>query len=428
MKGRTPRFKTWLSPGAPSGELEGYLAEIASQLHVDPATERDILAELRSHLEEATTELRASGLGEEESQAAAIDRFGASREVGRMLNRLHDDWLWTKVGLAILPGLFALGSGAGVFSAVFGQKTGEVVDLIGLTGMCLLVIAAGFVRERHFTVWSYPAVGVLLFRMWWGIPWPSGEQSGSNWTVAPPLLMLAGLAAIAAIAAYRARPWPRLRSFRLGSALLVLIMLVAVAFPTGAVLAYRDAERVSVLLAMVPLSLWWMGLLLVPVVIGLPLALRSGLAAGLMVVAAQYVLVEEIFDPARGVLIFTSDHAAARVLSSLPALAFLIVPPVWVLLSRRTKVRCWGLVLPPLLGLLSLSLIRAGVLQGTAAEYEVGSWLTAFLAGAQLVMLFALTGLIYHRLGPTKSIRADSIQSGASGSMTWGCAADERRA
>lgn len=428
MKGRTPRFKTWLTAGAPSGELEGYLAEIASQLHVDPATERDILAELRSHLEEATTELRASGLDEEESQAAAIDRFGASREVGRMLNRLHDDWLWTKVGLAILPGLFALGSGAGVFSAVFGQKTGEVVDLIGLTGMCLLVVAASLVRERRLAAWSYPAVGVLVFGVWFWAPLPSAAEASRFWPVDPALFMLAGLAAIAAIAAYRSRPWPRFRSLRLGSALLVLIMLVAVAFPAGSLLVYRDADWGSAFLAMLPLSLWWMGLLLVPVVIGLPLALRSGLAAGLMVVAAQCVLVQEIFDPARSVLIFTSDHAAARLLSSLPPLVFLIVPPVWVLLSRRTKVRFWGLVLPPLLGLLSLSLIRAGVLQGTAAEYEVGSWFIAFLAGAQLVMLFALTGLIYHRFGPTKSIRADSIQSGASGSMAWGCAADERRA
>ncbi|MDH4209184.1 MAG: hypothetical protein OEV76_09945, partial [Anaerolineae bacterium] len=113
---------------------------------------------------------------------------------------------------------------------------------------------------------------------------------------------------------------------------------------------------------------------------------------------------------------------------SLPALAFLIVPPAWVLLSRRPKVRFWGLVLPPLLGLLSLSLIRAGVLQGTAIEYGAGRWLTDLLAGAQLVMLFALTGLIYHRLGPPESTPAEFLQSRASGSMPWGCAADERRA
>lgn len=428
MKGRTPRFKTWLSAAAPSGELEGYLAEIASQLHVEPATEKDIIAEVRSHLEETIAELRADGLGTEESTAVAVDDFGPARQVGRMLDGAHGDPLWIKVGLAILPGLFPLASASGLLSALFGARAGEVVSNTGLTGVCLLVITAGFVRERHFAVWSYPAVGVLLFRMWWGIPWPSSEQSGSYWTVAPPLLMLAGLAAIAAVGVYQAHKWQRLHSYRPGWALLGLIILVAVAFPAGAVLAYRDAERVSVLLAMVPLSLWWMGMLLLPVVIGLPLALRSGLSTGLLVVAAQYVLSEQIFDPARGVLIFTSDYVAARLLSSLPALAFLIVPPVWILLIRRTKVRFWGLVLPPLLGLLSLSLIRAGVLQGTVAEYEVGSWLTDFLAGAQLVFLFALTGLIYHRLGPQGAASTESFNSTASGSMSLGCLADERRA
>jgi hypothetical protein len=199
-------------------------------------------------------------------------------------------------------------------------------------------------------------------------------------------------------------------------------------FPAGSVLADGNADRVSVILTMLPLSLWWMGLLLLPVVIGMPLALRSGVGAGLIMVAAQYVLWEEIFDPASGILIFTSEHAAARLLSSLPAVAFLIVPPVWVLLSRRTQVRFWGLVLPPLLGLLSVSVIRAGALQGTAIEYVAGRWLTDFLSGAQLVMLFALTGLIYHRLGPPEPNQDESVGSGVSGSMSWSCATHERRA
>ena len=428
MKGRHPRMETCPNPEAWSEDLERYLSEIASQLNVDPARETDILEEVRSHLEEATTELRASGLGEEESLAAAIDRFGASREVGRMLNRLHGYSLWTKVGLAILPGLFALGSAGGLFSALLGSKTGEALGHTGLVGVCLLVIAAGLARERRLPAWSCPAWGVLLLRMWWGIPWPSAELSGSFWAVAPPLLMLAGLAVIAAIVAYRACRWPGLRSYRLRWSLLALIILTAVAFPAGPVVVEGNADRGSAFLAMLPLSLWWMGLLLLPVVIGLPLALRSGLAAGLMVVAAQYVLLEEIFDPARGILIWTSDHAAARLLSSLPALAFLIVPPAWILLSRRTKVRFWGLVLPPLLGLLSLSLIRAGVLQGTAVEYGVGSWLTDFLAGAQLVVLFALTGLIYHRLGPQGAVSVESFNRRASDSMSLGCAANEPRA
>jgi hypothetical protein len=386
------------------------------------------VAEIQNHLQEAVAEIEEQGPSRKESVALALKRFGEAREVGRMLNREHGDRRWMRVGLAILPGLFALASGAGLFTAACGANLGQVVGRTSLVGVCVLVIAAGLVRERRLAVWSYPACGVLLLRMWWDMPWPSVDQAGSFWPVAPPLLMLAGLAIIAALASCRASRWTSPRSRRLTWALLGLIIPAAMAFPAGPVVVSRNADWGSAVLTMLPLSLWWMGLLLLPVVIGMPLALRSGVVAGLMVVAAEYVLVEEIFDPASGILIFTSDHAAARVLSSLPALAFLIVPPAWVLLSRCTKVRFWGLVLPPMLGLLSVSVIRAGVLQGTAVEYGAGRWLTDLLAGAQLVVLFALTGLIYHRIAPPESIRAESMQSGAARSVSWSCPADERRA
>ena len=45
-------------------ELERYLSEIAAQLNVDPAKEREILDELRSHLEEAIAEMPEEGLGD----------------------------------------------------------------------------------------------------------------------------------------------------------------------------------------------------------------------------------------------------------------------------------------------------------------------------------------------------------------------------
>lgn len=345
-----------------------------------------------------------------------------------MLNASHDDPLWMKVGLAILPGLFALLGSYGLFAALPGGKMGEAVQHIGLIGVCVLVIAAGLASERRLPVWSYPAWGLLLLRMWWGFPWPSVDQSGSFWTVAPPLLMLGGLATIAGLAGYQAWRWPGLRSCRPALPLLGLIIVIAWAFPAGSILAYRDADWGSILLAMLPLFLWWMGLLVLPVVIGLPLALRSGAVAGLMVVAAQYVLVEELFDPAYGILIWTSNYGAVRLLSALPALAFLIVPPAWVLLSRQTKARVWGLVLPPLLGLLSLGLIRATALHSTGIGGVAQSSLTLCLGGAQLVALLAVAGLVYHRIGPRGGARAESVGNRTSNSMSSGWAVDERRA
>jgi hypothetical protein len=89
-------------------ELERYLADVASQLSVDPTSERAILWEIRSHLEEAAAELREHGLGEAQSWALAVDSFGESREVGRMLGCLHSESANQAVLAAFLPVALAL--------------------------------------------------------------------------------------------------------------------------------------------------------------------------------------------------------------------------------------------------------------------------------------------------------------------------------
>jgi hypothetical protein len=89
-------------------ELERYLSAVASQLNVDPGTEQEILGEIRSHLEEATTDLQAEGLGPEESIAVALQEFGEAREIGRMLGRQHSDSANQAVLAAFLPVALAL--------------------------------------------------------------------------------------------------------------------------------------------------------------------------------------------------------------------------------------------------------------------------------------------------------------------------------
>jgi len=89
-------------------ELERYLKEVASQLSVDPTTEREILREIRAHLEEAVAELQEEGLSGQESLALAADNFGEAREIGRMLGRLHSDSANQAVLAAFLPVALAL--------------------------------------------------------------------------------------------------------------------------------------------------------------------------------------------------------------------------------------------------------------------------------------------------------------------------------
>jgi hypothetical protein len=388
-------------------ELARYLLEIASQLHLDPSDQREILAEIQNHLQEAAADLEEQGHSREGSVALALERFGAAREVGRMLNRLHGDPPWVRVGLAILPGLFALASGAGLFRGAWGADLGQTVGRTGLIAVCVLVTAAGLARERRLAVWSYPALGVLLFGVWLWIPWFSADQASPFWQVLPPLVMVAVLAVMGACSGYLVYRGRGISVPPAAWTLLVLILLSVAAFLVASLVADQNPHRARALMSMLPFSLWWMGLLLSPVAIGLPLARRHGLPAGLVVVAAVYVLVEGLLDPTYGILFWTSNSMVARALSCLPALTFLIVPPIWVLGCRGAMVRAWGLVLPALVGLLSTSAIRGAALQGTAVAYGLDAWLRDGLAGAQLVLLQALTAVVYHWIGPRGPLRAE---------------------
>lgn len=89
-------------------ELERYLCQIASQLNVDPGQEREILSEMRSHLEEAMAERQEEGLAAEESLAAALEQFGEAREIGRLLGRQHSDSANQAVLAAFLPVALAI--------------------------------------------------------------------------------------------------------------------------------------------------------------------------------------------------------------------------------------------------------------------------------------------------------------------------------
>jgi hypothetical protein len=141
-------------------ELERYLAQVASQLSVDPTTEREILQEIRAHLEEAATELQEAGLGGAESWALAQERFGKAREVGRMLGRLHSDSANQAVLAAFMPVALAV-----TFKWVVLPLLGNVarwqgnptpVILSCLAVLALLVPGLTFKNWRYgYAVWAF---------------------------------------------------------------------------------------------------------------------------------------------------------------------------------------------------------------------------------------------------------------------------------
>ena len=89
--------------------IDGLLDRIRAQMDLDAETEREVLAEIRDHLEESVAEARAGGLDEAGALARAAARFGLEEEVGRELQATHAGWGTSDaVVAAALPVLCAL--------------------------------------------------------------------------------------------------------------------------------------------------------------------------------------------------------------------------------------------------------------------------------------------------------------------------------
>jgi len=65
----------------------------------------DIKDELLEHILEECAYLRAKGMSPKEAEREAVRRMGDSKELGRMLNEIHNPWvgrLWLATWAAIL--------------------------------------------------------------------------------------------------------------------------------------------------------------------------------------------------------------------------------------------------------------------------------------------------------------------------------------
>ena len=110
--------------------IDSYLDDLARALKIDPARARRVLAETDDHLREATHDIRATGVDEDEAARLAIERFGTpqvvasrfSTELRPPLVAVGRELVIALAGMAAV-GLIAIGiSGAlaGAFGHFFG--------------------------------------------------------------------------------------------------------------------------------------------------------------------------------------------------------------------------------------------------------------------------------------------------------------------
>jgi len=302
--------------------LNLYLAELQACLDdLAPDVQQAVVEELQGHLEDRAMTLRAGGVngGEEESMSEAIERFGEAREVGGALRDVHRRMPWAKVGLALLPGFFAIG-------AIW------IPDGIGrVTAIGLVLGMVGFLFERRVAVWSFMALG-----MFFGLSSLLGLALG-------PLLLLAAIVSLVAC---------RRRGIHAPDMVWILLGLMIAA---GAVAAAVLAGNGSSFWSSLYLSLAPAGGILLPVAVGLLFARRNGVLTGLLVLAAGFVLVDWTIDPTYGLW----QTPWGIVMNVILAGLLLVASPVWVLRSRSKRGRVWGLLLPAFIALTGVVAINA---------------------------------------------------------------------
>jgi hypothetical protein len=323
-----------------------------------------------------------------------------------MEDRSITPFSWGKIGLAILPGLLIVGARSGLFGWILPgvQQAIEQNNLIPVY-VALGIVVVGLVVERPLPVWGFPALGIILLQspgwvlallaLFWDPYVPFGQVPFST-------LILVVLVTAAIFSVYQARKRYGIHIPRSGWLLLGLLILVSLVGGVVEAGADRGLSAWESFWVLLPVQLWWLGLILVPVAIGLPLARRNGIFAALVVVAFEFVLVEEVLDPTYSIDFWayweptTALELARIVLAFLPALFFLVVAPIWVFRSPSLRGRVLGLLLPPLVALVGIDVLASIALRSTEAAYSFHSWFAHGVDTAQLLLALVLAAVVYH--------------------------------
>ena len=144
--------------------IEKILAQISQQLNLSSQTERDLIDEIRTHLEEAVAEAIAQGKSPDEAMLKVAARFGVD-EVGYELQAVHESWESADAILAcVLPVALAL-----ILRWLIFSPDGTVLgwtEILVRPAFWVVAIVALVVPWLKFNRWPYALAGWVIF---WGL-------------------------------------------------------------------------------------------------------------------------------------------------------------------------------------------------------------------------------------------------------------------
>lgn len=154
--------------------IDDLVDRVRAQMELDSETEREVLAEIRDHLEDSLAEARATGLGESEALARVAVRFGVEEEIGQDLQATHAGWGTANAVIATaLPVVCAL-----ILRWLAFAPDGTALgwpSLLGRPAFWVVALVALVIPMLKFERWRYALVAWAIF---WGLSvlfatWPA---------------------------------------------------------------------------------------------------------------------------------------------------------------------------------------------------------------------------------------------------------------
>jgi len=133
--------------------LSNYLESIRDNLRLDRSSEKEVIQELETHIEDEVEELRESGLSEEEAADTCLTFLGSAKMVARQIYEAHSQGSWTQALLAATPHI--------LFGLLFALNWWRGVGwLLGMLVLILIMAVYGWWRGKP--AWLFPWLGYSL--------------------------------------------------------------------------------------------------------------------------------------------------------------------------------------------------------------------------------------------------------------------------
>jgi MFS family permease len=130
-----------------------YLDDVRHNLRLDLASEREVIRELQTHIEDKVAEMKADGLSEEEATKLCLRVFGSAKLVARQIYEAHSQGSWQQALMASLPHF--------LFALLFILNWWQGIGWLGVTlGLILSTALYGWWRGRP--IWLFPWLGYAL--------------------------------------------------------------------------------------------------------------------------------------------------------------------------------------------------------------------------------------------------------------------------